>query len=468
LNTKDNKVKDKNRDYIFYEFTNSLCKECLNTISAKVILKDNKVFLLKYCPTHGDQLELLEEIEEYHLKKKRYDKPGTKMKIHTKIEKGCPFDCGTCPQHDQHACIGLIEVTNRCNLRCPLCYADAGSGDFLTLEKIEKMMDFFQDSEGGQAEILQISGGEPTIHPDILEILKLAKEKKFKYVMLNTNGVRFAQDELFAKEMQQFAGGFEVYLQFDGFKDSTYMKLRGENLLEKKLKAIENLSKYRIPITLVSTISKGINDKEIGEIFSFGLKQDYVRGVNFQPAALFGRTDQDVGANRITLSGVLKRLEEQTSGMLRINDFIPLPCNVERIAITYLYKSSKNGFLPITRDARIQDYLHLINNTFVFTIEDALKSAGKSIRDIKTTCDCFKFLNDFKHIIPLDFFIKSKEKKKEYIEQNTFRISVSSFLDRYNFDMKSMQKECVHIITEDLRKVPFSAYNTIYRERYKT
>ena len=452
------------RDYIFHEFTNSLCPDCMKSVPAKVVIKDKKVCLLKYCPDHGEQLELFEESADYHLKKRQFDKPGSEMKIQTKVNKGCPFDCGVCPQHDQHACIGLIEVTRRCNLNCPMCYADAGKGDFLPLDKIEQMMDFFQDTEYGQAEILQISGGEPTLHPDIIKIISMAKRKKFKYVMLNTNGIRIAEDEAFAKELQQFVGGFEVYLQFDGFKQSAYESLRGTNLYDVKLKAINRLTEFKIPTTLVATVANGINDDEVGRIFNFGLQQPYVRGINFQPAAFFGRTSQDRKANRVTLSGVLQRLEQQTGGMLRMQDFIPLPCNVERVAITYLYKTSKGGFVPITRDVRIQDYLHIINNTFVFTIEDALKNAGSSVRDIKTTCDCFKFLNDFRHIVPLDFFIKSKEQKMDYVDNNTFRISVSSFLDAYNFDMKSMQKECVHVITEDLRKIPFSAYNILHRE----
>ncbi|MCJ7688322.1 MAG: radical SAM protein, partial [Clostridiaceae bacterium] len=141
-------------------------------------------------------------------------------KVYSKVEKGCPYDCGSsgiCPQHDQHVCIALIEITTKCNLKCPLCFAVAGEGEFLSLDRIEKMMDFFIDSEYGQGEILQISGGEPTIHPDIIEIIRMAKSKNFKYVMLNTNGIRIAEDEEFASQLQQFIGGFEVYLQFDGF-----------------------------------------------------------------------------------------------------------------------------------------------------------------------------------------------------------------------------------------------------------
>ncbi len=456
------------RDYIFHEYTNSLCPECLRSVPAKIIIKNKKVFLLKYCPDHGEQLELLEENLEYFLKKKQYDKPGTPMKVHTKVQKGCPYDCGTCPQHDQHACIGLIEITGKCDLSCPLCYADAGQagdGSSLSLEKIGEMMDFLQDSEYGQAEILQISGGEPTLHPDVIEIIRMAKSKKIKYVMLNTNGIRIAEDESFAKSLEQFAleGGFEVYLQFDGFKAATYEKLRGANILNLKKKAIENLSKYKIPITLVTTVASGINDDEVGEIFSYAVNTPYIRGINYQPAAWFGRLAPALSSERVTLSGVMERLQKQTKGMVRLEDFIPLPCNVERVGITYLYRTPGGGFVPVTRDARIKEYLHLINNTFVFTIEDALKNAGKSIKDINTTCDCLKFLKDFKHIVPFNFFLKSKEQKKEYIDENTFRISISSFLDAYNFDAKSMQKECVHVITPDLRKIPFSSYNILHR-----
>ncbi len=451
------------RDYTFFESTTSICPQCMNTVAAKVVVRNGQVFLLKYCAHHGEQWELLEESAEYHLRKRLYDKPGTKMKVHTTVSRGCPFDCGICPQHDQHACIGLIEITNSCDLRCPLCYAGAGEGEHLTLTTIERMMDFFLDSEGGQAEILQISGGEPTLHPQIIDIIRLAKSKPFKYVMLNTNGLRLAEDKAFVEALQEFRGGFEVYLQFDGFKEQTYLQLRGRNLLECKRQALENLAFAKIPSTLVSTVSGGINEEEVGKIFLFGLKQPYVRGINFQPEGFFGRIPDIGKRKRVTLSGVLQRLEQQSSGMLKISDFIPLPCNVERVAITFLYRSQQGGFLPITRDARIQDYLHLIDNTFAFTIEDALKNAGRSITDIKASLDCCKFISDFRHIIPFNFFAKSKQRKMEYIDENTFRLSVTSFIDRYDFDIKSMQKECVHVITPDLRKIPFSAYNMIHR-----
>jgi len=452
------------RDHILYEATNSLCHICKRVVQAKIVFRNESAYIVKYCPEHGELWALLEESAEYHKLKRQYDKPGTTMEVHTATEKGCPFDCGICPQHEQHGCIGLIEVTTKCNLKCPLCYASAGEGEFLSLSEIEGMMDFYIKSEGGSAEILQISGGEPTIHPGIIEIIKLAKSKPIKYVMLNTNGVRIAEDSEFVKELAQFNdSGFEVYLQFDGLKESHYEALRGLPLLNTKLKAIENLSLYKIPITLVATIEKGVNEMEVGEIFMFGLNKPYIRGINYQPAAYFGRREREKVEDRVTLSGILERLESTTSGMVRKSDFIPLPCNVERVALTYLYRDKKGSFIPITRDKKIQKHVGLINNTFVFTVEDVLKNAGKSIESISAGCECFDFLKDFRKIVPFGFFFKTKEGKKEYIDLNTFRISVSSFVDLYNFDLKSMQKECVHVITKDKRKIPFSAYNMIHR-----
>ena len=451
-------------DYQFIENTISLCSTCSQRTDAKIIAENDQIFVLKYCPEHGKQKEILEENAQYYLNRMLYTKPGTISKTQPTRKKNCPFDCGLCPEHEQHTCIGLIEVTNECDLKCPTCYANSGTGNHLTLEKIDQMLDFFLNSEFGNAEILQISGGEPTTHPQIIEIIKKAKEKKIKYVMLNTNGLRIAEDEGFAKELSQFIGDFEIYFQFDGFDEKTYQHLRGKSLLETKLKAIKNLTKYQMPITLVSTIERGINDHEIGKIVEFGINTKYIRGINFQPVCFSGRLGNVDTKNRITVTGIINNIEKQTSGMIKKKDFIPLPCNVDRVAITYLYKTN-NGFIPLTRDLDIKNYLPVIRNTFKFDPEDFLKDLTKNIFTPKDTCcDYLNLLNKFKKIIPGSYLLKSKRDKIEYVSENTFRISITSFIDAYNFDMKSMKKECVHIITPDLKKIPFSSYNLLHRK----
>ncbi|MCL2816446.1 MAG: radical SAM protein [Oscillospiraceae bacterium] len=452
-----------NREYIYHSFTRTICSACGELVDGKIAYNDKGVFVLKNCGRCGDHFEILEEDYKYHLSKNKYDKRGTVSFTQTKTDKGCPYDCGLCERHDQHTCIGLIEITKKCDLNCPMCYAGHETGGDIELDLVEKMMDFYMTSENNGAEILQISGGEPALHKDAVEIIKMAKNKGFKYVMLNTNGTRIAEDEDFVRELSDFRGGFEIYLQFDGLDDEVYAKLRGKNLSGVKKRAIAALDKYNIPTTLVATIEKGVNDHLCGEILVYGMNQPCVRGVNFQPVSYYknGRPAQD----RVTLSGVLNRIEKQTGEMIRTSDFIPLPCNAERVAITYLFKDKK-GFVPITRNNDLSEFKDFIGNTFVFTVEDTLKNFSENSR-IFNIGSCCNLINDIKKYLPKNFILKSKEEKMKFVDENTFRISVSSFVDKYNFDMKSMQKECVHIITPDFKRIPFSAYNMLHRGKGK-
>ena len=449
------------RDYLFMEFTNSLCPECMSVIPAKIVSKEGKVFLLKYCKEHGEQWEIFEHSVEYHKRKRLFDKAGTDSKVQTAINKGCPFDCGLCPMHDQHTCIGLIEVTNHCDLGCPTCYANSlgANKEMLSLETVEQMLDFYVAAEGGSAEILQISGGEPTSHPQILDILRMARSKPIKCVMLNTNGLRIAQDEAFVQQLAVLKGDFEIYLQFDGFGDAVYQALRGRGLDKVKQQAIERLTSYGIPTTLVMTVQNGINDHLLGQVFLYALQKKYIRGVNFQNMAFLGRYASFDRRDRSTLSQIISKLSQQIGDMLTTDDFIPLPCNVERTAITYLYRRD-GDFLPITRNVTIEDLVPVISNTFAFNVENLLKNCRENFGS-ELPCNCLNFL---KNIIPASFMLKNSQERTDYFDENTFRVSVHSFIDAYNFDMKSMQKECIHIITPDLKRVPFSAYNMIYRK----
>jgi 7,8-dihydro-6-hydroxymethylpterin dimethyltransferase len=458
-------MSDRNNDYYFLEHTISLCPLFLNRVDAKIINKNGIVYLKKYCREHGEQIEILEEDYDYYSKRMLFDKPATKSKKQTSINNLCPNDCGLCPDHEQHSCNSLIEVTNKCDLYCPVCYANSGDDKTLSLTEIDKMLDFLIDSEYGSSEILQISGGEPCIHPDIIEIIKNARTKNIKYILLNTNGIRIAEDEEFVKQLSQFKGGFEIYLQFDGFDEKTYSYFRGKNLNSIKQKAIDNLAKYNIPITLVATVERNINDKEIGKTILFGLEAKNIRGINFQPVAYFGRGKNTDTSKRITITGIIDKIEKQTNGMIKKTDFIPLPCNVDRVAITYLYKEN-GGFIPLMRNLNIKDYLPAIRNTFKFDPSDLYSDMAKSIFSANSECcNYLGLIKNMKKIIPFNYIFKNEQEKINYVSENTFRISITSFLDAYNFDIKSIKKECVHIITPDLEKIPFSTYNILYRNK---
>jgi 7,8-dihydro-6-hydroxymethylpterin dimethyltransferase len=451
------------RDYVFHDVTRSFCSTCDELCDTKIIIKNGSAYLLKNCPTHGEELELFEEDASYLLEKGRYDKPGNTLKADTRVERGCPYDCGLCADHEQHTCIGLIELTDRCDLGCPVCYASSGEGEHLSLRQIEAMMDFYRAREGGKPEILQLGGGEPTTHPAIEEILLMAKRKRFKYVMLNTNGLRIADDQRFAEFLGTLTPGFEVYLQFDGLKDKVHQKLRGQRLVDVKAAAIANLQAARVPVTLVATIARGVNDDVIGDIVRFGVDTDYVRGVNFQPVAFFGRGNRENVKNRTTLSGIRRRIEEQTDGMFHKEDIVPLPCDVDRVAVTYAIKTDE-GLVPITSRIKVEGYLELIDNTMDFRAEDIVKRAIGGMITGGIGCDCIRLKDELAAILPEGYLTWSSRRRAEFIDTNTFRITISSFIDRYNFDAKSMKKECVHVITPDLKRIPFSAYNMMYRE----
>ena len=443
------------KPYDFLESTTSLCPECLRTVPGKIVARDGRVYVRKHCPTHGQQEELLEDNAGYFIRRNEFSRPGSACAVQTSTVNGCPFDCGLCPDHEQHTCIGLIEVNTACDMRCPTCYAESGGPGELALPTIQGMIDFYIASEFGNAEILQISGGEPTLHPRILDILEYARSTTLAYVMLNTNGLRLATDEPFVKELARLVGNFEVYLQFDGLDGRVSERLRGRNYVPDKLRAVRMLEKHNVPTTLVMTVQAGANDGEIGDVIAFAMRHRNIRGVSFQPVAYFGRRPEAAPPpNRATLTGVLRKIEDQTAGLLTVADFAPLPCHVDRVAVSFLYRK-QGTYVPVTRGIDLRQCLPFIRNTFAFRAEEFLAAKNAA-------APCCGMLGGFSP----SFLFKSKAERVQYINDNLFRLNVVSFLDAYNFDLKAMQKECVHVITPDCHKIPFSAYNMLHRSKY--
>lgn len=280
--------------YIFYGETTSLCETCLSLVPAKILIQDNDVYLQKRCNTHGVQKTLISSDAAYYRSCKDYLKPGDRPKKHFSATKyGCPYDCGLCADHEQHSCLALIEVTNSCNLRCPVCFADSSPDQdmFRSLDEIETMLDTLVEAEG-EPDLLQISGGEPSLHPQILEILQQAKRRPIRHLMLNTNGVRIANDPEFVASLAELKPGFEVYLQFDSLQKQALETLRGVDLRTVRQRALENLEKHNISTSLVVVVKKGLNDTEVGAIIRHALEFKCVRGITFQPIQDAGRNSE--------------------------------------------------------------------------------------------------------------------------------------------------------------------------------
>ena len=362
------------RDDIFFELTRSMCPECRRIIDAQIRLRNNQVIMRKRCPDHGWFESLVYNDAKLYTSSLKYNKPGTiPLEFSTEIVDGCPYDCGLCPEHQQHACLGIIEVNTACNFACPVCFSDAGPGFNLTLDDVERILDRFVVTEGSP-EVVQFSGGEPSIHPDIIPMLKMAFAKGIKYVMLNTNGRRIAQDDAFLAALAEIRP--VIYFQFDGFDEDTAWTIRREkNLLPEKLLALDRLAAIGLDVVLVPTIERGINLHEVGAIVKFGVQHPAVKGINFQPMFHAGRHIANDPLLRLTIPDVLKAIDEQCEGMFVASDFVPVPCCFPTCnSVTYAYVDGET-VVPMTRLVEVDDYLDYITNRSVPDLSGEIKKA---------------------------------------------------------------------------------------------
>src|SRR3954449_5418419 len=448
----------KSANYLFHGQTTSLCETCLELVPAKVIIEDDLVFYLKRCRQHGVQKTLISDDLDYWRAQKMWLKPGDRpLTAQSRTEAGCPFDCGLCPDHEQHSCLAIVEINSACNLACPVCFADAEDmhGGHLPLAVVESMLDALVESEG-EPDLVQLSDGEPTLHPLFFEILDAVKRRPIRHVMINTNGVRIAQDSDFVTRLASYAPRLEVYLQFDSLNDEALMDLRGAKLSRIRQQALEALERVGLSTTLVVVVKRGVNDGEIGDIIRHALTWKCVRGVTFQPVQDAGRNEHfDGQANRVLLTQI--RREVGKSGVFATEDMIPLPCNPDQISIGYALRQG-DEVTPITR--LIPRELILNGpNTISYEAYPELKAKILHFLSLATAQ-----ANTEEKLARLLCCLPQAMVPEELSYANSFRVVILQFLDRYNFDIATVKRSCVHFVTGEGQIIPFDTYNTFYRE----
>jgi len=443
--------------YLFHGQTTSLCETCLVPVPAKVIIEDDCVFYLKRCREHGVQKTLISDDLDYWRSQKLWLKPGDRpLHTHTRTEAGCPFDCGLCPDHEQHSCLAIVEINSACNLACPVCFADAEDvhGAHLPVATVERMLDALVLSEG-EPDLVQISGGEPTIHPQFFEILDAVKARPIRHVMINTNGVRIAQDPAFVERLASYAPRLEVYLQFDSLNDEALMNLRGARLSRIRQAALEALERVGLSTTLVAVVKRGINDQEVAPIIEHALTWKCVRGVTFQPVQDAGRNEGfDGKANRILLTQI--RREVAKAGVFGLEDMIPLPCNPDQICIGYGLRDGPN-VTPIT-SLLPRELILEGPNTISYEAYPKLRQAVNDLLSLATAQ-----ANTEEKLAGLLCCLPQAAVPAELGYANSFRVVILQFLDRYNFDLGTVKRSCVHFVTPDGAIIPFDTYNSFYR-----
>lgn len=446
--------------YIFYGQTTSMCGTCMALVPAKVIIEGNHVYYLKRCRIHGVEKTLVSTDAAYYKLCHDYLKPGDRpLAPQTRTELGCPYDCGLCPDHEQHSCLALIDVNEACNLTCPVCFADSSvhRTAHRPLAEIERMMDALVASEG-EPDLLQLSGGEPTIHPQIFEIIEAAKRRPIRHIMLNTNGIRIAQEPDFARRLASFKPGFEVYLQFDSLRASAHKALRGADLTRIRKEALAALEREAISTTLVVVVKKGVNDDELGDIIDFALQWQCVRGITFQPIQDAGRNeDFDPATDRIVLSDIRRRIIEARTPFTE-GDIIPLPCNPESIAIGYALRNGSR-IAPITSFFPKDMLVEALPNAITFEKYPALHREVMNFFSL-ATAEC----NNAEKLDALLCCLPEVPVPEGMGYENIFRIAIVEFMDRHNFCLSRVKRSCIHFVTPAGQIIPFETYNMFYRD----
>lgn len=450
----------KAKPYIFHGQTQSLCAHCHRIVPAKILIEGNEVWYEKRCREHGVQTVLVSSDADYWKAELSWLKPGDRpLAVQTKTDHGCPLDCGLCPDHEQHSCLAIIEVNEACNLTCPVCFAGSSQAATkqLDLATIGRMMDALVASEG-EPDLLQLSGGEPTIHPDILTIIDMARARPIRHLMINTNGLRIASDPAFVKELASRKKGLEIYLQFDSLDPAALVALRGADLTKVRRKALDALEAAGISTTLVCTVKKGLNDREMAAIIDHALTFSCVRGVTFQPIQDTGRNeDFNPKRDRVLLSDIRRRVVED-SGVFGEADMIPLPCNPTAISIGYGLRSGKT-VVPVTAMIPKDQIIAEVPNAVNFERYPFLKERIFDLFSLSTIePNVGQRMGDLLCCLP------QVEVPKGLSYENIFRVVIVNFMDAHDFCVANVKRSCIHFVTPNGQIIPFETYNLFYRD----
>lgn len=472
--------------------TRSLCPACNTVVDAEVIEEEGKIWLSRRCPVHGSSRHLYwSDARTYH-RFEEYDAVGNGVSNPQNVvaRDSCPTACGLCNIHHSQTLLANIDLTNRCNLNCDFCFANARACGFVyepTFDEVIRMLQVLRNEKPVPAPAVQFSGGEPTMRDDLPEIVRRAKAMGFPQVQVATNGIRIAKEPGYAQELKD-AGVNTVYLHFDGVTPET------NQLLKMNEKAVASMEAVRLGVVLVPTVIRGRNDHELGDIIRYAIAHSTaVRGINFQPVAFTGAaSDDDLQKSRITIPDVLDRVEEQMGGVLKKDDFYPVPCvlpfsdlveaytgkSQSRFtahqhcgAATYIFVQP-DGVIPVNRMVDVDSLFASIEH-----MADTIKKGGtinkykallEGVKDMHTSVRMGEQgdTSNFWKLISKSLIGQNFEALREF-HWNAIFIGSMHFMDRYNYDIERVQRCCIHYATPDGKLIPFCTYNSgpVYREQ---
>lgn len=466
-------------DRVVADTTRSICPECGKIVDAKVIVEKGRVFLEKYCPVHGLGKALVSSDPAYHFSSREYLRPGKRQRHYaTEVKKGCPEDCGLCPDHEQHICMPVLEITGSCDMNCPICMAAEPGRVQLTLDDIKSMVEKLIESEE-RIDILNLSGGEPTMHPAYTEIVDyLSNIPEIIKISVSTNGLNLLKRPELLDLHKSL--GVIVSLQLDGAGGQSDLRLRGRDLCVEKKQIISRLVEMDIDSSLIMTIGRGINDNpgDVKFIYDTFIGNDNFLSLLFQP--LVYTRGAGMGFNvvdRVTIPDVMALVAEASSGTVDRDDFMPLPCcHTNCFALAHLLRIPGIGHVPLKRFLRQDRYIDLTKNRSLFgSDEDSFNEIRDMIFDFWAdsgqVCDCMRELTD-KALRSIKEMIKEVQaggyepKKAFSTAGRRFKsIYIHHFMDNDTFDLTRVRKCCTVYPKPDGKFYPVCVYNNLIRGR---
>lgn len=460
-------------DHVMIGTTQSLCPQCMTVVPAKIITRGGRVYFRKRCPEHGTREDFVCSDAKWWDRSEGHTPSVLPLVRSTKATMGCPYDCGLCEDHEQHTCVGLVELTDRCNLNCPMCFASSGpGGKDHPLKDVIASLDRLVECEG-RVEVCQLSGGEPTIHPQFERIVDEALARPIDYVMINTNGIRLSKDPVLMDRLAVNRKRIEIYFQWDGCDHDDVMRIRGEDLIDIKRRALDRLAEADLNVTLVSTLASPLDANFYRDLWAEALGRANVTGLSLQPATYSGRhrLPSDL-EDRVTFPDAIRGLADASDGTIVEDDFAPLPCAHPNCHQILLAAREGVHLVPLNRAAPIAENLDLIAGGISFTAERSQKIVQLFLDRMShcgSDCGCGSVVSvdiDSRNANGPDAALErffSRVLAGQGTAKDLMRVTITSFLDAYNFDVRQLMKCCTHHVLPSGHVIPFCAYNTLYR-----
>ncbi len=477
--------------------TQSICPDHLldndevHVIDATLYEEDGKVMYKKTCETHGEFIdvywgdaEMFKKASNWWYKSVGLDNPRTET------VKGCPEDCGQCPEHKSHTALALLDVTNRCNLRCPICFAVAAEGGNVFEPEPEEVLEMLKNlrrNEPVPAPAIQFAGGEPTVTKHLPQYIKWAKEVGFRHVQIASNAIRIGKSKEYLQELCD-AGLSTIYMQFDGVTPEPYIAARNTNLLPVKLQAIQNAREVGMEsLVLVPTVVRGVNDDQVGKIVEFAVENnDVIRCVNFQPVSITGRIDYEARKEmRITIPDVIHLIEEQTGGKIPATEWFPVPammpvgralglmkdnpqlelsthfaCGMS----TFIWINDDGDYEPITNLIEVGKFIELLEDISNLYAEQKRGAGARAKAKLAAGARHIKRKGILKDLLSA-FLNRGDYESLAKFMRRVIMIGMMHFQDPFNFDLERVQHCDVNYAVPDGRIIPFCTMNTIHRSR---